>query len=77
MLNNIDHGYANILFTYGKRNNCLQKYYEDSLELLKILEENNKLIEIITNANLPKQERKTIITELFANTFDQTYLYFL
>ncbi|MDR1991253.1 MAG: ATP synthase F1 subunit delta [Mycoplasmataceae bacterium] len=77
MVSNVDNNYAAVLFNIAKNKNVLQSYFTTAAKLLNVLENNEVLYQLITNASIAKKERKTFIKEVFEKELDQTFIYFL
>lgn len=74
----INQSYPHVLFDSGIKNHNLKKLFTQAQRVLKTLSaDNHYLYNFIKNNSIDKAKRKEVVSLVFKNKIDPTFLYFL
>lgn len=62
--------WANALYDIAKENNKVLLYLEQTTVIINLLKQYPEYLKIISNSNILKEKRKTVIDETFKNNFE-------
>ena len=77
MINIIASRYAEALFQVGEESNSTEKLYNELKAVVDIINVNKEFSNILKSPIVSKEEKKTLITNIFGSTLDNEMLNFL
>jgi F-type H+-transporting ATPase subunit delta len=77
MINIISSRYAEALFQVGEESNSTEKLYDELKAVVDIIKENNEFANILKSPIISKEDKKTLITNIFENKIDKEMINFM